>query len=110
MSTVVWNKKPLEADPILESASITSSHEESNGKAAKASTREISPLGAPVVVRRGVFGKSEKVDLNAIATHPSVYDDPDTAQFYQPRADYENLHRFDPTARWTWAEEKVCRP
>ena len=42
-----------------------------------------------------------------IATRRSVYDDPDLAQFYTPKSDYENIHRFDPKARWTYKEERV---
>lgn len=46
-------------------------------------------------------------DENDIATRRSVYDDPDLAQFYLPKKDYENIHRFDPKARWTYKEERV---
>ncbi|KAF8201403.1 allantoate permease [Pholiota molesta] len=45
-------------------------------------------------------------DLDAIATRRSVYDDPQLAPHYWPKANYENIHRFDIKARWTFREEK----
>ena len=54
------------------------------------------------------FQKRIKVDLDAIATQRSVFDDPKTLDVYRPPPQYENAHRFDPQARWSWREEKVC--
>ncbi|KAJ7642838.1 major facilitator superfamily domain-containing protein [Mycena rosella] len=68
------------------------------------------PLGAPV--ENGSAGlwarwKQPAQDLDSIATQPSVFDDPVTLEVYRPPPQYENAHRFDPAARWTWREEKV---
>ncbi|KAJ7089308.1 allantoate permease [Mycena belliarum] len=46
-------------------------------------------------------------DADAISTRRSVYDDPDLAALYWPKKGYENLHRFDPKARWTYREEQA---
>ncbi|SPO03593.1 related to MFS transporter [Cephalotrichum gorgonifer] len=53
-----------------------------------------------------LFRRSEKRNAEDVATQPSVYDDPQQAVYYQPHPAYENLHRFDPTFKWTWGDEK----
>ncbi|KAI5124120.1 hypothetical protein M0805_000933 [Coniferiporia weirii] len=70
------------------------------------------PLGAPSDYgpRRffwsSFFRRSDSQELDTIATQPSVFDDPTTIELYRPPTTYENAHRFDPNARWTWREEQ----
>ena len=58
-----------------------------------------------LIFRRG----NPSQDLDATATRRSVYDDPVLAPHYLPKPDYDNIHRFDIKARWTYREERVCR-
>ncbi|KAJ6091622.1 hypothetical protein N7467_003591 [Penicillium canescens] len=56
-----------------------------------------------------LFSRKRKVDPDAIATVRSVFDDPLLGEFYLPKPDYENLHRFDIKERWTHREETSVR-
>ncbi|SMR60747.1 unnamed protein product [Zymoseptoria tritici ST99CH_1A5] len=49
------------------------------------------------------------LDLDATATKRSVFDDVDLAKHYEPGADWENVHRYDPAERWTYREEMTLR-
>ncbi|KAF8855054.1 MFS general substrate transporter [Acephala macrosclerotiorum] len=53
--------------------------------------------------------RTRVADLDAIATPRSVFDDPEKAQFYLPRADHEDFKRFDISERWTHREEQKVR-
>ena len=68
---------------------------------------EVPALGAPVAKDGGGFWRKSKHELDSVATQPSVFDDPANLEVYRPPAVWENSHRFDPLARWTWREEYV---
>jgi hypothetical protein len=84
---------------------LTTSDDEKSGADSSTEAEAIPPLGVPHGERRFWWQRKQNFDGDAIATQPSVYDDPELAKTYQPRADWENLHRFNPLARWTWNEE-----
>ena len=65
------------------------------------------PNDQPFRFKDWLAARRAPIDLDAIATTRSVFDDPKLESHYWPKPEYENLHRFDPKARWTHREEQV---
>ena len=112
LQTMPRRRKNSESElPLLEADRRSSSSSDTDGKPHK---NELGPLAArsdastqgPISAIASLFRSAADLrEPDGVATQPSVYDDPNLANFYRPSPQYENLHRFDPAERWTWAEE-----
>ncbi|KAI0937175.1 hypothetical protein AcV5_005134 [Taiwanofungus camphoratus] len=92
--------------PLKETPDSDASSKDDGKLSPTVSLTQAPSLGAPPEQesRRYFWGRPKK-ELDNIATQPSVFDDPITLEIYRPPPVYENAHRFDPDARWTWREE-----
>lgn len=82
MSTVIARSKPAAL------ARVVAVDDGKGSSSSGASLSDSLGLGVPLQQKKFFWQRSQVYDADAIATLPSVFDDPDTAEKYQPRADW----------------------
>lgn len=83
MSTVITRSRPVGQ------AHVDASGDDLKGSSnSSTSLSESLGLGVPLQQKRFFWQRSKPLDEDAIATLPSVFDDAETAEKYQPRPDW----------------------
>lgn len=105
--TMADDKKDTAFSDSHAGASDSSSTNSEVERTRRASLKEATENAGPIGPATTAFWsrKKDRLDLEAVATQKSVFDNPEMAPYFTPREDYENIHRFDPKERWTWGEE-----
>jgi len=77
MTTIFAKEKKVASDTVAEV------HSDSEGSLSSAPA-----LGAPVQEKQFWWQRAGRRDIDAIATQPSVFDDPESAEKYHPKSDW----------------------